>query len=149
MKFTIQRRLAAEILKTSPSKIRFDTGRLEEIKECITKMDIRNLIKDKAITALQKVGTSRVRARKIQTQKAKGKQKGQGSRKGRASARLPSKTVWMNHIRKQRELLKELRDRKLVTTDIYRDLYLKSKGGFFRSVRHIKMYIGEKGLVKK
>ncbi len=149
MRLKIQKRLAATILKTSKSKIKFDGDRLEDIKESITKVDIRNLIKDKAIEKVPIIGPSRVRARKQMEQKAKGKRRGQGSRKGKSTARLPKKERWMNHVRKQRELLKKLRDNKKITTGAYRDLYSKSKGGFFRSVRHIKMYINEKGLIKE
>lgn len=149
MKLKIQKRLAADVMKTSKSKIRFDTERLQDIKESITKVDIRNLIVDKAIYKMPPVGPSRGRARKQQEQKAKGKRKGHGSRKGKATARMPRKEVWMNHVRKQRELLKRLRDNERITKETYTDLYRKSKGGFFRSVRHIKMYMNEKGLVKE
>ena len=39
----------------------------------------------------------------------------------------------MNHVRKQRKFIKELRDKKLITTVVYREMYNKVKGGFFRS----------------
>ena len=39
-----QKRLAAYILKCSPKKVKFDETKLEEIKEAITKADIRGLI---------------------------------------------------------------------------------------------------------
>ena len=40
MQLKIQKRLAAQILKTSGKKIRRDSDRLEGIKEAITKADI-------------------------------------------------------------------------------------------------------------
>ena len=49
----------------------------------------------------------------------------------------------MNRIRNQRQLLKILRDKKIITTTIYQELYAKSKGGFFRSRRHITLYLEE------
>ena len=149
MELKIQKRLASRVLKTSKSKIKFDSDRLDDIKESITKTDIKSLIIDKAIHAEKKVGQSRSRARKRQEQKTKGKRKGHGSRKGKATARLPKKETWMNHVRKQRKFLKDLRDKELITKGLYQNLYMKSKGGFFRSIRHIKGYVNEKGLIKE
>jgi len=45
--------------------------------------------------------------------------------------------------------LKDLRDKDLVTKKDYHELYLKSKGGFFRSKRHIKLYLEEHRLIKR
>lgn len=149
MKLKIQKRLAGQILKRSPNKIRFDPERLEEVKEAITKVDVRSLINDNAIRAKPVKGVSRVRARKIQRQKSKGKRRGVGSRKGKFRARLPKKEEWMNRIRLQREFLRTLKDKKIIDSLTYRMLYKKSGGGFFRSKRHIKLYIEERELVKK
>ena len=52
-------------------------------------------------------------------------------------------------MRTQRGFLKELKEKKIVTGLIYRQLYRKSKGGFFRSKRHIKLYVEEHDLTKK
>ena len=145
---TVQKRLASEILKCSPKKIVFDTDSLEEIKEAITKEDIKGLIRQKIIKKKHHNNTSRSRARKIHIQKTKGRRKGLGSRKGKATARLKPKLSWMNRVRVQRKLLKILRGKGVINTKLYRDLYLKSKGGFFRSKRHIKMYMHERGIKK-
>jgi len=52
----------------------------------------------------------------------------------------------MNQIRKQRKFVKELRDKKLINTKVYRQIYNKIKGGFFRSKNHIKLYLTENRL---
>jgi len=148
MKSKIQKSLASKIAKSSKSKVKLVTSRLEEIKEAITRSDVRALIKDGAINVLPKRGVSRSRARATQKQKAKGRQKGHGSRKGRANAREPGKEKWMNKIRLQRSFLKELKEKNKLSQEDYKDLYLKSKGGFFRSKRHIKLYITEHKLIK-
>lgn len=144
MKLDNQKRLAAQILKCSEKRIRFDPDRLSDIKEAITKVDIRGLIKDKAIRKMPAIGVSRGRARKRLVQRRKGKQRGAGSRKGSRSARLPSKREWINKIRAQRELLNKLKEKKIIDDKLYREFYLKSKGGFFRSRRHIKLYLEER-----
>lgn len=147
MKLNNQKRLAAGALKCSAKRIRFDPDSLEDIEEAITKADIRGLIKDKAIIKLHAKGVSRGRARKRLEQKRKGRQRGPGSRKGARAARLPRKKEWMGKIRAQRDLLNTLRENGVVDKKIYRELYLRSKGGFFRSRRHIKLYLEER--VKK
>ena len=70
MKLTAQKRLAGQILKRSPKKIKLDPARLEDIKESITKADIRSLIIDKAIEGKPVAKASKGRTRKLKTQKA-------------------------------------------------------------------------------
>jgi large subunit ribosomal protein L19e len=148
MKLSIQKRLASSVLNVSKSRITLDSNRFEDIKEAITKADIKSLIKDGAIKSKQERGTSRSRARKISKQKSKGRRRGPGSIKGASGARLWKKKKWMDSIRTQRKFLKMLRDKKQVGQSAYRSLYLKSKGGFFRSKRHIKGYMQEHGMIK-
>ncbi|MDD9953969.1 MAG: 50S ribosomal protein L19e [Candidatus Woesearchaeota archaeon] len=145
---SLQKRLAGAVLKASPHRIVFDPARLNDIKQAITKEDIKGLISDGMIKAKPVKGISRGRARKIAKQKSKGLQKGIGSRKGKATARNPSKDAWMRKVRVQRKFLKELKEKKILNTANYRTLYTKSKGGFFRSVRHIKLFMNEKGMVQ-
>ncbi len=149
MKLNNQKRIAASLLKTSKKNVWLDPNRLDEIKEAITKTDIRALIADKAIKGKPKRGVSRSRARKIIIQKRKGRRQGAGSKKGRKTARLPKKKRWMIAIRLQRNFLKELRAKELIKPNVYQSLYRKAKGGFFRSKRHIKLYIGEHNLVEQ
>lgn len=142
----IQKRLASQILNASKKRIKFDNERLADIKEAITKTDVRQLINEGAITRVQKKGVSRARANHIQKQKAKGQRKGAGSRKGKETSRLPRKDAWMTAIRSQREFIKELKERQVIANDTYRNLYRKAKGGFFRSTRHIKIYLEDNKL---
>ena len=139
----IQKRLAGQVMNVSPKRVRFDNERLADIKEAITKTDIRLLVSEKAITRVQEKGVSRGRARKIKVQKSKGLRKGPGSRQGKPTARLPRKEKWMNKVRSQRAFLSELKIKGIISLKTYRDMYLKSKGGFFRSTRHIKLYLEE------
>ena len=144
----VQRRLAAQILKCGEHRIRFEAGRFEEIKEAITKADIRSLISNGHISKRRLLNTSRFWARKRKKQKKHGRQKGFGSRKGKKTARTPSKRAWINKIRLQRNFIKQLRDNEMITITDYHELYMKSKGGFFRSIRHLKMYTQERSLIK-
>lgn len=149
MKLTVQKRLAAQVLKCSEKRVQFDSERLDEIKEAITKLDLKSLVNDKAITRKPVKGVSKARAKKRLEQRRKGRQKGYGTTKGKRTARLSKKENWMVHIRAQRVLLRELRDNEKVSKKTYMTLYRKAGGGFFRSKRHIKLYIEEHNLFEK
>ncbi|HLD11078.1 MAG TPA: 50S ribosomal protein L19e [Candidatus Nanoarchaeia archaeon] len=146
MNLSIQKRIAADVLNVGVNRVWFDADKLTDIKEALTKEDIRNLIKEKIIKAKQIKGTGRFRARKISAQKRKKQRKGLGSRKGKAGARLGRKEKWMAKIRLQRKLLKELKEKKLIELISYRMLRKRSSGGFFRSRKHILIYLNDNKL---
>lgn len=143
MNLKVQKRLAAQIFGCSPDRVVFNDDRLEDIKQAITKRDLKLLIGDGAITKKPGNFTSKFRARKLAVQKRKGRRAGPGSKKGKATARANPKQIWMHKIRIQREFLVLLLEKKIITRLAYRELYLKSKGGYFRSRRHIKLYLQE------
>lgn len=149
MKLKTQKKLASGVLKISRKRVSFDPERLEDIKEAITKTDIRGLISDDAIKRIQKKGISKVRVRKRQEQRKKGLQKGASTRKGKKTAIISKKDVWMNKIRTQRAFLKTLKEKKLITNKTFSNLYRKAKGNLFRSKRHIKIYLDDHKLIKK
>ncbi len=143
-----QRRLAARIFGCSPKKVRFDPASLEEIRKAITGTDVRGLIRQGIITLSAAPEQSAVRARKRRLQKRKGRRSGHGSRKGAKNARLSLKLQWMNKVRAQRRFIQLLRSRNLVAPSAYRMLYRKVKGGYFRNIRHLKLYLEEYKLLE-
>jgi len=143
MNLKVQKRLAAQIFGCSPDRVVFNDDRLEDIKQAITKRDLKLLIGDGAITKKAGNFTSKFRARKLAVQKRKGRRAGPGSKKGKATARADPKQIWMRKIRIQREFIVLLLNKNIITRLAYRELYLKSKGGYFRSRRHIKLYLQE------
>lgn len=149
MKLTLQKRLASDALGVSPKRVQFDPAKLADIKEAITKRDIRALVGEGTIKIAPASGVSRVRANKIRVQKKKGLRKGFGSRKGRATARNPPKRAWINRVRSQRKFLRRILENEVVTHDVYVDLYARVGGGFFRSIKHIQIFMGEKNLAQK
>lgn len=144
-----KKRIAAEVMKTSPGKVRFADDALEDIKKAITRSDFRGLIAVGKITKSGKNLHSRAGARKIARQKRKGRRKGRGSRKGSKYSIVNRKDQWVARIRAQRSLLKDLRDNEIVSKKTYQMLCAKSKGGYFRNRRHIKLYLREQNLIEK
>ncbi len=146
---SLQKRLAADVLKVGLARVRFDPARLNDIKQAITKEDIRLLVKNGGISSVQKKGVSRVRARKTIVQKRKGLRKGPGSSEGKKTARNPRKEAWMAKVRAQRRFLKELKTNGILSSSAFKELYRKSKGGFFRSIRHIKLVMNERKMTEE
>jgi large subunit ribosomal protein L19e len=149
MDLRLQKRLAGQVLKTSAKNVKINPANAADVKEAITKTDIRGLISSGMIVAKPKRSPSRGRARYARAQRSKGRRRGQGSRKGKFGARLERKTRWMRLIRLQRRFLKELKEKEIVSNKVFYELYAKAKGGFFRSKRHIKLYIEEHNLANK
>ncbi len=145
MDVSTQRRIAATILKCGIDRVWIDPDYLADVKDAITKDDIRALIKDGIIKKKQIKGISRARANKLREQKKKGRRKGPGSRRGSAGARTPKKRRWINTIRPLRETLKEMRENGVIDRSVYRKLYKMAKGGAFRSRSHMKLYMTEHG----
>ena len=144
-----KKQLAGRFLKISPYKVRFVAEALDDIKKAITRSDIRGLIAVGKIKKSGKNSQSRVRARKIASQKRKNRQKGPGSKRGSKYSVVTKKSQWMTKVRTQRKFLRELRERGLVSNSNYQQLYRKSSGGYFRNKRHIKLYVAEHNLIEK
>ncbi|MHA1647544.1 MAG: 50S ribosomal protein L19e [Promethearchaeota archaeon] len=148
MTLAAQKRIAAEILKCGVHRVFIHPEALDDVEMAITREDIRNLIKNKIITKRYKIGISRARTKEQHIKKQKGRARGIGSRKGLKSARSPTKRNWINTIRPLRRELKKLRNTKQIEISVYRELYLKSKGGAFNSVATLHRYIDEHKLMK-
>jgi large subunit ribosomal protein L19e len=147
-----QKKLAARALGVSKKRVKFDASTPENkksLKEIISRDDVRALLEDKVISKEPKKGNSRTRANHILAQKKKGRRQGQGSRKGTANARHKEKDKWMTKIRALRAMLKTFKDADRLDTKTYRNLYRKSKGNFFRSKRHLGLYIEQNDLLKE
>lgn len=138
-----QKRMAADELDVGKSRLWFDPNAQGDIAEAITREDVRQLIQDGVITVKDAKGNSRGRARRRNEKQSYGHRKGHGTRKGKAGARQDSKDEWKNRVRAQRKKLRELRADGELEPSEYRDLYNKSKGGEFRSVRYMMNYIDE------
>jgi large subunit ribosomal protein L19e len=140
--------MAAQLLKCGVKRVWMDQDRTDEIAKAVTKSDIRVLIDGKAIKSRQISGISSGRKKYAEKQKAKGRRRGHGSRKGAKYARLPKKERWMRTIRPIRKYLRGLKDEKKIDQSIYRKYYMKAKGGEFRSKHHLETHLISDGIIK-
>ena len=139
-----QKRMAARILGIGVSRVRVSADK--EVGEALTRDDVRQLIQKNLITILPAQGNPGGHRRHLLKQKEKGRRNKQGSRRGTASARTPTKQAWMKRIRAQRRALAAVRSR-MEPAD-YVTTYRRIKGGMFRSVSHVRFYLRERELLK-
>ena len=144
-----QKRMAAAILKCGSSRVWIDPNRMEDVADAITRADIRTAIESGTIRALPKTGISRGRTRYKLGQRAKGRRRGPGSRKGTANARSPSKRDWIQTIRPIRAELRQMRDNGKITRKVYREFYRKAKGGQFKSRKNLISHLQMSGHLKE
>ncbi len=144
-----KKRMAAQILKVGVNRVWFDEDDLDEVSGAVTREDVKRLIARGSIQAKQIKGQSRARANKIQLQKAKGRRRGHGSRKGAKHATVTSKRKWIKTIRPIRKRLKELRDTGAIEKSVYRKTYLRAKGGMFKSKAYLEGYLKEHKMLRQ
>lgn len=137
-----KRELVARILGVGSNRIRFEPDRLEDVGDSITRENIRSLVNSGAIWTVQRKGTSKGRsADKKSVWKIHGK--GPGSKKGKKTARVGKKEVYVVRVRSMRYHLKVLKERKDINNEAYWNLYKKVNGGQVRSLAHLRDLVKE------
>ena len=149
MNLEMQKRLSAKVAKVGVGRVRINPENVDQVKEAITKADIRDLIDNKVIEILPLVRNSKARARIRAKAKKKGRQSGPGSKVGTKNARTPTKRVWINRIRLQRKIIKSFKDSGRLSTGDWKTLYYRAKGGFFRNKRHLLQTLEQGKLLKE
>lgn len=149
MNLRSQRRLASEVLSCGANRVWIDPERADEVSMAITREEIRKLIHEDAIKALPENSPSRGRTRVLAAKKKKGRRIGPGSKKGSKYSVVSRKERWMARIRAQRKHLKDLREKRVIAVSTYRNLYMKAKGGEFRSIAELDRYINEHNLRRR
>lgn len=138
---SMQRRLAADILKVGQTKVWMDPAKAKDIEQAITRADVRRLILKKYIRRLPE---------KVRMRKERGeKRRGQGSRRGSKNSVVSSKTRWMQTVRALRGELKSLKQSKSIGNETYKQMRRLVKGGMFRSRSHLRLYLEQHGMLEK
>jgi large subunit ribosomal protein L19e len=130
MKLDKKKALAARIFRVGKERIIFVEPRLDEIKEAITKEDIRSLKADGAIII-----------RPIKARRSKQKRK---VRRGPGNIKKNAKNKKKEYIvltRKLRKHIQELKNKNLLTSEQSSDIRKKIRNRYFRSKSHLKEYI--------
>ena len=125
--------LASKVLGVGKSRVVFLNSRLNEIKEAITKQDIRDLKNEGAILIREIKGRSKAKKGFRRT--------GPGKVKKKVNKR---KKRYMILTRKLRSHVSGLRSQGKISTEDYTDLRKKIRNSFFKSKSHLKEHIGAK-----
>jgi len=138
MKLDKKKALAAKVLNVGRGRIIFVEPRLNEIKEAITKEDIRSLKADGAIMI-----------KEIRGRRSKPKKKVRRSPGNVKKVARNSKREYMLITRKLRKYMYELREKNLLPPDTIVDLRKKIKNRYFKSKTQLKDYLKDQKLEKK
>ena len=128
--------LASRILKVGKNRVEFDSGSLSEIKEAITKQDIRDLYAEGMIKIKPVKGRKKIVRRKTR--------RGPGKIKKTVNKR---KQIYVKITRKLRAYLSELKKLGVIDRELYIDLRKKIRMRVFRSKAHLKEYLETHGKI--
>ncbi len=138
---SLQKRLAAKVLKVGKSRVWLDPKKMKDIEKAITRIDIKKLIKQNSIRVLPEKLHVRKLVKKTRSRR--------GSKKGSRYAKLSKKDRWIATVRPLRRMLKELKTSQEIDNPTYKKMRGLVKGGMFRSRTHLKLYLEQHGLMKK
>jgi large subunit ribosomal protein L19e len=141
------RRMAGDLLGVGQTRVWLDPEQRDRIKEAMTKEDVRGLIAERVVRKKPSSSQSRARARVLKEKKKKGRKRGRGKRKGTAKSRLEKKKTWINKVRAQRRVLKEIKDKEpeAFKEINYRSVYRKITGGYYKGKKYVQAAVkGEK-----
>ncbi len=127
-----KRALAARTFNVGKERIFFVPSRLSEIKEAMTKQDIRDLHKEKAIVIKD------IKGRKTKIKKKR--KVGAGNRRQNVPEK---KKVYMTLTRKLRKYTGELKSQKRISAKESKEIRKKIRDKNYRSKAHLKLQLGE------
>lgn len=126
-----KKKLAARTFRVGRKRIVFLKPRLEEIKEAITRQDIKDLKKEGAIL-VKEIGGRKKKKRKT-------KKSGPGKIKKKIKKR---KKAYVILTRKLRKYVKEMKKQGHISREETSDIRKKIRNKGFRSQAHLKEYLG-------
>lgn len=137
MKLNKKKELAVKTLGVGKNRIIFEKSRLEEIKEAITRQDIRDLAAGGAI---------KIKPMKGRMKKKREKSRSAGNIRKKVNKR---KQEYVKLTRKLRGHVKGLKQQGRISQEAYAALRRRIKAKMFRDKRHIQEYIKQSEQDKK
>lgn len=132
MNLSKKKELIARTFNVGRDRIVLNTERLQDLKDAITKQDMKDLLKDKAITVKEIKGRRKLKKRKTRRRV--------GSRKKNIKDR---KQEYMTLARKLRSYLFRLRKKNQIEREDYIKLRQEIKANSFRSLAQFKQRLSK------
>ena len=126
-----KKQLTIRALKIGKARVAFVDSRIKEIKEAITKQDIRDLVSDGAIVIKEIKGRKKVVNKKTK--------RSPGNVKKKVNKR---KQDYMIMTRKLRKYVKAVRSQGKIDRDESLEIRKKIRNKSFKSLAHLKEHIG-------
>lgn len=126
-----KKELTARTLKVGKARIQFVQSRVEEIKESITKQDIRDLVNDGAIII------KNIKGRRRNTRKKA--KRSVGNVKKKVNVRKKNYVIM---TRKLRSYVNEMKKQGKISLEEVKEIRKRIRNRLFRSKAHLKEYIG-------
>ena len=121
----MKKSLIANVMKIGLGRVILNESRLDEIKEAITRQDILDLIRDKAIT---------VRAPNGRKEKTKSGRRHAGSIRKKVKTR---KEDYVQRVRKYRSYIANLKKQNKISNERYNELRKKIKQNTLKSIKQL------------
>lgn len=137
MKLDKKKQLAARALGVGKGRICFRVENLAEIKEAITKQDIKDLIAQGIITIKEAKGRKRIKRRKTRRKEGKIKKKIK-----------TRKQEYVKLTKRLRRYIKEAERQGKIDKEKYQELRKKIKAKIFKSAAQLKDNLKEVGVKK-
>ncbi len=131
MKLDKKKMLASRTLGVGKQRVHFVASRINEIKDAITKQDIRDLVKEGAIVIKETKGRRKIQKR--------AKKRGAGKVQLKVNKR---KREYIVMTRKLRKYVANLKENGSINKEDYEDIRKKIRNRFFKSKANLKEYIG-------
>jgi len=127
-----KKKLIARVLKVGLGRIILDSNMKNEIKEAITRQDVKDL---------KQAGAVRIKEKKGRKRKEKKRRRREGKIKKKVKRR---KQEYVKLTRKLRNYIKGLKNKERISKEDYREFRKKIRARQFRDLAHLKEAIKEK-----
>jgi len=127
MKLERKKDLIARTLNIGKDRIILNTNRLSEIKEAITKQDIRDLFASGAIFIKEIKGT--------RTNVPRNLRRRAGSIKKKV---LDTKREYINRTRRFRDYVQRLKNNEMISKEVYQKIRQEIRASMFKTLSHLK-----------
>lgn len=132
MNLRAKKELAARTFNVGKERVLFVKERLDEIKEAITKQDMKDLYKEGAIKIKEISGRKTVKRKKSRSP---------GNIRKKVTKR---KANYVIMTRKLRRHVKDLKSKGEMSSEEFKEIRKKIRNKAFKSKNHMKEYIGQK-----